>query len=362
MLNASYDGKPLHPDEVVFPDDAERFSRAGLKGVDATTVIDLLFRDGMVPEWINLTVTHEHGGRTFVEALCCGRFTANEALLYHAREGYPPFHVLGPSIPPGVEAPACQRYSLYRSMELHDDELDRLDGRDQIEVLCLRGAGIHDDTLERLTQLHWLCSLRLEGTSVRGEGLAHVAGEALQYLMISGSLVRIDALACLPSTHPSLVQLTLGACPLVEAELTHLQRMPRLRRIELGNTSITDEGVRLLARVSALRELDLCGAAISDVACVDLGRMTTLEALSLDRTAITDAGLRHLAGMPRLRVLSLAGTGVTDRGLVSLNNTTRLQRVILHDTLVTSMGVAMMNKCKVHVVGAPRPGRATPTP
>ncbi|MRG98399.1 hypothetical protein [Polyangium spumosum] len=360
VLNASYDGNPLHPDEVVFPGDGERFSRADLKGVDATTVLDLLLRDGMVPEWINLTVTHEHGGKTFIEVLCCGRFTANESLLYHAEEGYPPFHVLGPSIPPHVETPSRSRYSLYWSMEVHDDELERLDGRDQVQTLCLRGGGIHDHTLERLARLHRLRSLRLEGTSVRGEGLVHAVGGALQYLMISGSLVRIDGLACLPSSLSSLVSLTLDESPLVEGELAHLQRMTRVHTLELTNTSVTDEGARLLAAAPTLRELDLSGTAISDGACAHLGRMAALETLSLDRTAVTDAGVRHLANVPRLRFLSLAGTGVTDRGAASLVDSTCLQQVDLHDTQVTPTGVALLRKRKIYVVRAPRRGNAVP--
>ncbi|MDI3285785.1 hypothetical protein [Polyangium sp. 15x6] len=91
VLDASYDKNPLHPDEFVFPDDGERFSRSDLMGLDAATVIDVLFRDGKVPEWINLAVTHEGGGRTFVEVLCCGRFTANESLFYHAGGGVSAF-------------------------------------------------------------------------------------------------------------------------------------------------------------------------------------------------------------------------------------------------------------------------------
>jgi hypothetical protein len=41
---------------------------------------------------------------TNFELLCCGRFTVTGEYLYHKVEGYPPFHVLRPNLPPNWES------------------------------------------------------------------------------------------------------------------------------------------------------------------------------------------------------------------------------------------------------------------
>jgi hypothetical protein len=62
-----------------------------------------LWRDGHVPQWINVAVLTETGTETIVELLCCGRFTADETRLYPVDEGRPPFHVLSPMLPPSYD-------------------------------------------------------------------------------------------------------------------------------------------------------------------------------------------------------------------------------------------------------------------
>jgi hypothetical protein len=49
---------------------------------------------------VNVTVQAYDGQYSYLELLCCGRFTALDEMLYHRLEGYQPFHVLGPSLPP----------------------------------------------------------------------------------------------------------------------------------------------------------------------------------------------------------------------------------------------------------------------
>ena len=100
-LNSSYDGNPLHADERVYPEDGEKERGRALRACSAEEVVDVLWRDGLVPEWINLNVVGETPTATLVEVASCGRFTANEGLLYHKQEGWQPFHVLGPALPVG---------------------------------------------------------------------------------------------------------------------------------------------------------------------------------------------------------------------------------------------------------------------
>ena len=60
-----------------------------------------LWRDGRIPEWIDITPYEVDGSFLYSELRCCGRFTDEETHLYHKQEGYPPFHVSGPIVPVG---------------------------------------------------------------------------------------------------------------------------------------------------------------------------------------------------------------------------------------------------------------------
>ena len=107
LFNQSNDDVvPLRASEVVYPHDSGRV----LPDCAAQTVVDELWRDGRVPEWIDLSVVDVGQGSTVVEVLCCGRFTDDEALLYHKVEGAAPFHVTSPALPPGHDG---SRFSLY---------------------------------------------------------------------------------------------------------------------------------------------------------------------------------------------------------------------------------------------------------
>ncbi len=98
LLNQSYDGNPLGPDEQVFLRDMA--ARDLLLGSPEEVVANL-WRDGRVPEWIDVSVRAADERSTDVQLLCCGRFIARDEVLHHQREGLPPFHVLGPPMPPG---------------------------------------------------------------------------------------------------------------------------------------------------------------------------------------------------------------------------------------------------------------------
>jgi hypothetical protein len=101
--NQSYDKNPLVIDEEVYPQESLP-DRRHLSPMEADGVVHYLWRDGKVPEWINISVHSYDENYTYLEMICCGRFSASDELLYHKQEGYPPFHVLSPSIPPGWES------------------------------------------------------------------------------------------------------------------------------------------------------------------------------------------------------------------------------------------------------------------
>jgi len=96
--NQSYDGNPLEGDEQVFPNDSlpqwkflGPFSKA--------EVINYVWREGKVPEWVDMAVVSQNDARSQVQLSCCGRYTASRELLYHKQEGNQPFHVTSGPIP-----------------------------------------------------------------------------------------------------------------------------------------------------------------------------------------------------------------------------------------------------------------------
>ncbi len=102
-LNQSFDDNLLRPDERVFPADSAKFGeRVG--PVPASVVADLLWRDGLLPEWVDISVELVDAEHTYFQLLCCGRFTADESRLYYSDHGQGPFGIKSPRLPPDWSA------------------------------------------------------------------------------------------------------------------------------------------------------------------------------------------------------------------------------------------------------------------
>lgn len=97
-LNQSHDGNPLKDGEHVFPDDTTRYGSV-IAPLDDSAVVDLLWRDGLVPEWINISVECADSEHTHFELRCCGRFTEHSEHLYYSQTEWCPFGVKGPVLP-----------------------------------------------------------------------------------------------------------------------------------------------------------------------------------------------------------------------------------------------------------------------
>jgi hypothetical protein len=111
--NCSYDGNPRVGDEEVFPEESlpGGHSRGPWSVAEA---VAFLWRTGKVPEWIDLHAAAEDGARSLIELRCCGRFSADEELLYHQHGGLAPFHIVSPPLPPGWQgAEVSGRFDLY---------------------------------------------------------------------------------------------------------------------------------------------------------------------------------------------------------------------------------------------------------
>jgi hypothetical protein len=101
--NQSCDDNLRVGDEVVFPDESLPSGKY-LGPWTAEEVVAFLWRDGKVPEWIDLAVQEVECHRSRVGLRCCGRFTAQEEFLYHRYAGgVPPFSIKSPVLPPGWE-------------------------------------------------------------------------------------------------------------------------------------------------------------------------------------------------------------------------------------------------------------------
>ena len=89
-LNCSYDGN-LGPDEVVFPDDVEKYWNIGQLNPEGA--VSLLWRERMVPEWIDIAVRAADEHTTYFELRCCCRFTSQSELLYYHQNDSAPFGI-----------------------------------------------------------------------------------------------------------------------------------------------------------------------------------------------------------------------------------------------------------------------------
>ena len=68
--------------------------------MSADEVVNLLWQNRLVPEWVNINPWEATESGLVFQLTCCGRFAEHEPLLYHAWEGYPPFHAVGVLTPP----------------------------------------------------------------------------------------------------------------------------------------------------------------------------------------------------------------------------------------------------------------------
>ena len=114
LLNQSFDGNPLTPDERVFPDDAITFGER-IGPIAASRVVDLLWRDGLLPEWVDIWPVQADTEHTYFELTCCGRFTADDSRLYYADMGRGPFGSKSPPLPYHGWSPEQGRFDLHWS-------------------------------------------------------------------------------------------------------------------------------------------------------------------------------------------------------------------------------------------------------
>ncbi len=332
-LNQSYDGHALQLGEVLFPADSSADRGVALHRCDAATVVAELWRDGRVPEWINVAVVGETGVETVIELVCCGRFTDDDALLYHHGEGAPPFHVVSPVLPPSYDGTPFSihtRTECWDSADLDhlvevsgnvwsfelmaeafdDSQLCSLPDLPQVEIFEHHACTLGRDAMSAFARFPQLRVLRLH---LREPSNFHISQDddhldSLTNLTITNLPARPwghDALAEVAPIVRSMI-LTAGESlwlnggfgPLVRdidltaTTVTGPTRLPTcLDRLSIRLTHGTDQHVsEMLDEVTVLKSLSLRGTAVSD-AIVPVLERYDLTRLDLVDTAVSASAL-----------------------------------------------------------------------
>ncbi len=328
-LNASYDGH-AGDDVKLYPEDSAPERHAELSDVDAETAFAEVYREGRVPEWINLSVADTTDEHTIVELTVCGRFTDDDARLYHQEEGRPPFHVLGPTLPPKHEDGV--RFSLHHRKACASlEELNRVRRHAaKVQMLSLEGPDFTDDWLDALDFVN-LEHLTLDRTYVRRldamAGLPRLSsvwvkcGDIPSFVLASGrELERLESLVLreLPSALadvrglraavPRLTNLDIASAH--ELETSDPLDLTGIDRVSLS-LPVMPQGVE---RCSGIRDLCIEFTTIDEERLLGLLSSTseTLERLFIDATPISEKTLEAVARLPSLRRFATRGTGLAD--------------------------------------------------
>ncbi len=333
-LNRSYDATTRGDNFRLFRDDSGLERASSVSNCCEAEAIDALWRDGLVPQWIDVAVIGETGEATFVELVCCGRFTADEQRLYHASGGLSPFQVTGPVQPPRH---AGERFSIHHRAECWSrDELELL-RRHTADVWSLEliGNAIDDQALLALPELPALELLDLKWLAMSGHGLADLDRHAQL------RVVRIALDPAEPFEMPELTELAgVDVCELADLPAqpwgsTRLFRaVPRASRLAFrarGTLALDGVSPRALSRLT-IAATELHG---------DFALPARLESLALHLTEASDADIDRLfAPVAELGTLDLAACPVGDELAERLADRFDLRYLGLAKTRVSAAAVA----------------------
>jgi hypothetical protein len=347
-LNSSYDGNPRIGDEVVFPEDGSAERAEALQLCNEQQVVNELWRDGRVPEWIDVAVIGETGTATLLQLRCCGRFTADDGLLYHAHEGRQPFHVTGPTLP--VHYEDGQTFSIYNRSECWTlGDVDHLrDHARNVWSLDLFGRDFDDEALGKLPDLSHMELLLLHASSISGSGLSVLSrfpklrvlrislarNESFQIPRLPAKLLGLEVFdisdppvrpwgfSDFASNAPVVNWLTFksrgalfvdGDCPratqnlsISATRITAGVRLPKAiesvyaHLSEMGDSEID----HWLGTAEQIGGLDLSGTPITDAFAETLPKRFGLRYLNVVRTNVSEAAVRRISSSyPKLKLL-----------------------------------------------------------
>ena len=98
FLNSSHDDPSLTQFEI-YPEDNGKVER----GLTDNEILDLLYRNGKVPVWIDISVYKSDRKTTTFRLLCAGRYSDNKKEYYYQAGGTGPFGIKSPILPVGYK-------------------------------------------------------------------------------------------------------------------------------------------------------------------------------------------------------------------------------------------------------------------
>jgi hypothetical protein len=96
LLNQSSDDPSLKQYDM-YPEDDGKL----IESISDKEVVELLFRNGKVPVWIDVAVLNAEKNHTVLRLLCAGRYSENKEEYYYNSGGTGPFGIKGPNLPIG---------------------------------------------------------------------------------------------------------------------------------------------------------------------------------------------------------------------------------------------------------------------
>jgi hypothetical protein len=98
FLNVSNDESSLIQFDI-YPEDDKKI----VTGLTDKEVSDLLFKNGRVPVWIDISVYTSDENITTFKLLCAGRYSNNTKEFYYHKRGTGPFGIKSPNLPVDYE-------------------------------------------------------------------------------------------------------------------------------------------------------------------------------------------------------------------------------------------------------------------
>lgn len=348
-LNCSYDGNPLRSDETLYPEDSSLERAKGLLSCREEEVVDVLWREDKIPEWIDISVVNEVDRTTILELKCCGRFTSDERLLYHAWQGRPPFQAVGPTLPPKYQK--GQKFSIHHRTEAWKPaDLEALEPhRDKVWSLELIGEEFDDSSLQELPEFAALHLVQLRQTRISAGGVGFLKRHRMLRVLNIFPASVLD-LTELPRLR-SLTGLNVYNAQSVRCNFGSLwPKLPSLNHLMLacaGTLHLTGRLPRSTAFID-LRAANLEG---------DFAVPAKVETLGLHLQEASDSEIaKLLKNLKALDSLNLSGTPVTDHLLIELTNRWALKRLNVSQTNITKAAAEKFAAAHVGLV-VPGPGR-----
>lgn len=152
-----------------------------------------------------------------------------------------------------------------------------------LRTVLLSNNDIGDDGLDTISKLKSVRVLHLDGTSITGKGLRHLA------------------------KMKELEDLDISRNPGIMDGLDKLADLPVLEHLELDRDGLVDDDLKALLKFKHLRKISLNGNEIGDRGMDTISQIKSIECLHLDNTKITEAGLRKLMNIKGLNDVFING-------------------------------------------------------